>query len=68
MGTALANGKGNNLYKFWGSQIAEYLNERLSTEREPIIVNLASQESVQVRCKPCNATNIFRLLHTMNLE
>ena len=44
MGTALANDKGNNLYKFWGSQIADYLNQRLSAEREPIIVNLASQE------------------------
>ena len=44
MGTALANDKGNNLYKFWGTQIADYLNERLSAEREPIIVNLASQE------------------------
>ena len=44
MGTALANDKGSNLYKFWGSQIANYLNERLSAEQEPIIVNLASQE------------------------
>jgi cytoplasmic iron level regulating protein YaaA (DUF328/UPF0246 family) len=44
MGTALANDKGNNLYKFWGSQIADYLNERLSAEGEPIIINLASQE------------------------
>jgi hypothetical protein len=44
MGTSLANEKGNNLYKFWGTQIADYLNERLSDEREPIIVNLASQE------------------------
>jgi cytoplasmic iron level regulating protein YaaA (DUF328/UPF0246 family) len=44
MGTALANAKGGNLYKFWGSQIAQYLNERLSAEGEPIIINLASQE------------------------
>lgn len=44
MGTALSNAKGNNLYKFWGSQIADYLNQRLSEDREPIIVNLASQE------------------------
>ncbi len=44
MGTALANDQGNTLYKFWGSQIANYLNERLVGEREPIIVNLASQE------------------------
>ena len=44
MGTSLANDKGNNLYKFWGTQIADYLNQRLSGEAEPIIVNLASQE------------------------
>ena len=44
MGTALANAKGNNLYKFWGSQISEYLNARLAEERNPVIVNLASQE------------------------
>ena len=44
MGTSLANDKGNNLYKFWGTQIADYLNERLSGEGEPIVVNLASQE------------------------
>lgn len=44
MGTSLANGKGNNLYRFWGSDIAAYLNERLSAEKEPIVINLASQE------------------------
>ena len=52
MGTALANAKGNNLYKFWGSQIADYLNAHLAKQTraqttnasEPILVNLASQE------------------------
>ena len=44
MGTTLQTDKGSNLYKFWGAQIANYLNERLIDEREPIIVNLASQE------------------------
>jgi cytoplasmic iron level regulating protein YaaA (DUF328/UPF0246 family) len=44
MGTALANDQGNNLYKFWGTQIADYLNTRLGDAREPIVVNLASQE------------------------
>ena len=44
MGTSLANGKGNNLYKFWGADIAAYLNERLQGEKEPIVINLASQE------------------------
>jgi uncharacterized protein len=52
MGTSLANAKGNNLYKFWGSQIADYLNAHLAQQAgaatqkaaEPIVVNLASQE------------------------
>ena len=44
MGTALANPKGKNLYAFWGSQIAEHLNEKLAKDTTPVIVNLASQE------------------------
>jgi cytoplasmic iron level regulating protein YaaA (DUF328/UPF0246 family) len=28
MGTRLENAKGSNLYQFWGTQIADYLNER----------------------------------------
>ncbi len=44
MGTALENPQGRNLYKFWGSQIADYLNERLQADKTPVVVNLASQE------------------------
>ena len=44
MGTALVNPHGKNLYKFWGTQIANYLNERLASELSPVVVNLASQE------------------------
>ena len=44
MGTALKNPKGANLYKFWGSQIAAYLNERLAKDKTPVVINLASQE------------------------
>jgi len=44
MGTRLANAKGASLYDFWLKTIAQYLNERLATEKEPIIVNLASEE------------------------
>ena len=44
MGTSLKNPKGNNLYKFWGTQIADYLNERQTKDKAPVIVNLASQE------------------------
>ena len=44
MGTTLKTDKGSNLYKFWGPQIAEHLNERLVADKTPVIVNLASQE------------------------
>ena len=44
MGTSLPNDRGNNLYKFWGSQLSSYLNERLQRDLSPVVVNLASQE------------------------
>lgn len=44
MGTALANPKGQDLYRFWGPQIAEHLNQRLRADLSPVVVNLASQE------------------------
>ena len=44
MGTALATPKGANLYKYWGTQIADHLNTRLAKDKTPIVVNLASQE------------------------
>jgi cytoplasmic iron level regulating protein YaaA (DUF328/UPF0246 family) len=44
MGTALVNPRGKNLYQFWGSSIAAYLNDRLSTDKAPVVINLASQE------------------------
>jgi cytoplasmic iron level regulating protein YaaA (DUF328/UPF0246 family) len=44
MGTRLANPKGETLYKFWGTTIAGYLNERLLGPAAPVVINLASQE------------------------
>jgi cytoplasmic iron level regulating protein YaaA (DUF328/UPF0246 family) len=44
MGTALVTEHGKNLYKFWGTQIADYLNERAAADASPVIVNLASEE------------------------
>jgi len=44
MGTRLATPKGKNLYEYWGSTIADYLNERLADQKNPIVVNLASEE------------------------
>ena len=44
MGTRLVTPKGKNLYQFWGSQIADYLNQRAQADASPLIVNLASEE------------------------
>src|SRR5690606_8375786 len=40
----LATEKGKTLYAYWGSQIAQYLNERLEGKRAPTVLNLASEE------------------------
>ncbi|WP_067102073.1 peroxide stress protein YaaA [Marinomonas atlantica] len=42
MGTKLKNSEGDNLYHFWGSQIANALTEEL--EKDELLVNLASNE------------------------
>ncbi|MFC3684196.1 peroxide stress protein YaaA [Hydrogenophaga luteola] len=44
MGTRLKTDKGSNLYRFWGSQIADYLNSRARADKSPVLVNLASEE------------------------
>lgn len=44
MGTRLATDRGSNLYQFWGTRIADHLNQRLTDMPRPIVVNLASQE------------------------
>ncbi|MEI2418516.1 peroxide stress protein YaaA [Orrella sp. JC864] len=44
MGTRLPTEAGRNLYEFWGERIAQYLNERLQSQRTPVVINLASEE------------------------
>lgn len=44
MGTRLANAHGSNLYQFWGTRIAQLINERQAQDAQPVVVNLASQE------------------------
>ena len=44
MGTKLKNSKGETLYQFWGSLIAENLNQVMQENRSNILVNLASDE------------------------
>ncbi len=66
MGTALPTKQGCNLYQFWGSQIASYLNERAAADASPVVVNLASEEYFKVvdraTLKPRVVTCVFEEL------
>ena len=44
MGTKLANPSGKNLYAHWKETVAPYLNDCLAKSKDPVIVNLASEE------------------------
>jgi uncharacterized protein len=44
MGTRLANRRGKDLYKFWGSLISETLNDALTASGSDVLINLASNE------------------------
>lgn len=44
MGTRLANGRGKDLYAFWGATITEALNLQLAATKSTALVNLASTE------------------------
>ena len=48
MGTGLVTDRGSNLYQFWGSKIAAYLNLRAASSTSPVIINLASEEYFKV--------------------
>ena len=44
MGTRLATPKGKNLYEFWDSQIADFINASLAEHKQQVVINLASEE------------------------
>jgi len=44
MGTKLANGRGKDLYAFWGERISGWLNEALQAQGDDVLLNLASNE------------------------
>lgn len=48
MGTSLATEHGQSLYAYWGDTVAAHLNKLQAREREPVVVNLASQEYFKV--------------------
>ena len=52
MGTKLENRRGSNLYDFWGDKITNRLNAEFAEQKNPTLINLASNEyfkSVQAK-------------------
>jgi uncharacterized protein len=48
MGTSLQTSKGKDLYEFWGHRITEALNTDFENEKNPVLINLASNEYFKV--------------------
>jgi cytoplasmic iron level regulating protein YaaA (DUF328/UPF0246 family) len=44
MGTKLKTERGKNLYEWWGDRVTDALNADLEQAKEPLVVNLASNE------------------------
>ncbi len=44
MGTRLQNRRGSSLYDFWEDKITAALNEAIAAQKQPLLVNLASNE------------------------
>lgn len=44
MGSSLKNPRGKNLYEFWGEEISKEINKTLKGHKNPVVVNLASNE------------------------
>ncbi|MGY0399788.1 MAG: peroxide stress protein YaaA [Ostreibacterium sp.] len=58
MGIKLPNSRGKNLYEFWGSMITNAINERLTSDKIPVLINLASNEYYKVIQPTSIAANI----------
>jgi len=52
MGTALATPRGRDLYAYWGDTLARHLNRLQARERDPVVINLASQEYARAALRP----------------
>ena len=60
MGTGLATPRGQSLYAWWGDTVAAHLNKLQSREREPVVVNLASQEYFKVTQARVGRSKVLR--------
>jgi cytoplasmic iron level regulating protein YaaA (DUF328/UPF0246 family) len=55
-GTKLETDKGDNLYKFWGNKITDFIREEIENDGDKILINLASNEYFKyIKKKKLNA-------------
>ena len=67
MGTKLKTGRKNNLYEFWGDKIVDEVNKITSSQKEELIVNLASNEYFKsINKKKLNAKVITPVFKDFN--
>ena len=60
MGTKLPTAKGKTLYEYWDNKITESINQTLSTQANPVLVNLASEEYFKsVQTNKLNARRVL---------
>ncbi len=48
MGTRLTTKRGANLYEFWNGKVTAALNEAIAAQKQPLLINLASNEYFNV--------------------
>ena len=60
MGTGLATARGNSLYAWWGDTVAAHINKLQARERDPLVINLASQEYFKVTQAKAGREKVLR--------
>ena len=48
MGTSFKNARGKDLYAFWGSRVTDAMKKILEKQKQPVLLNLASEEYFKV--------------------
>jgi len=48
MGTSFKNARGKDLYAFWGERVTDSLKQLLECQKNPVLLNLASEEYFKV--------------------
>ena len=62
MGRKLKNPEGEDLYDFWGSNVANALDEQLANHKSKTVINLASNEYFKVIDRKALKANVLNMM------